>query len=159
RESGPDMPVTDPVPVRGSLGIVLDDHVAARGKLPEDGRGGVRLQVKQDAPLAPVDDAMRGHPAVRRVDLDHVRAILAEDPPAAWTGENLREVEDPQSFEGPGNVLSRPGGGGSGGWVAGFPGDPILIGVRPPAGRGGPTRGGGRGSRGAPQPVVAQHGD
>jgi len=116
---------------------------AARGEIPEDGLAALRLHVEQDAPLAPVDDAVRGHRAVRRVDLDHVGAVLAEDPPAAGAGENLREVEDPQSFERLGNVFTvfgRLGGRvGGGGRLGRFRDDRVAVGVRQPAGPGRPA--------------------
>ena len=81
----------------------LDDHVGGGGELAERVDAGVGLQVARDRPararphLVPVVGAERV--AARRLDLDHVRALLGEEQHPERARDAPRQVEDADAVE------------------------------------------------------------
>src|SRR5437667_364687 len=108
--------VADAEPVHHADLGVLDHRVHALGEAEEGVAVGLGLQVEDDAPLVPGDArevaavvaalAVLGegrhaarHVALRRLDLDSVRAEVGEEHRAEGAGEGLRQAEEAEVGE------------------------------------------------------------
>jgi hypothetical protein len=136
RVAGAERRVVDPEARRDARPIVLDDDVGAGGEPAEELETGGALQVQRDRALVAVhvDEAeavvalqLEAHrlarlvAAVRRFDLDHVGAHVAEQHAAEGPGHHLAEVENAEPAEREGRrLLARCGLAGSGAVRAGW---------------------------------------